>query len=364
MATSEEMLQRTGFEQVQFLRDPATGVRAIVAVHDTRRGPAFGGIRRRRYDGLGAALADVLALAAAMTWKCALADVPAGGGKTVILAAPDADDVPDADGAARAAGYALVGRYVEEMGGRYFTGPDVGTTDDDLRLVCRQTRYCASPDADGPGDLGDSTAQGVFAALVATAAHAGRGIDGLHVVVQGLGAVGFRLARLLRAAGARLSVAEPSAATCERAAAELGATVLPLAAALRTPCDLFAPCALGSVLDVAAARALPALAVCGAANNVLADEAAGAALHARGIPVAPDFVANAGALIHGALWHLTGTAPPPERIDRIGDTVRELLARSRRDDVPPGALALDLARQRVDAAPPGPFLPRRRPAAT
>lgn len=326
------------FEQVLFLRDGRRAARAIVALHSTRLGPAFGGIRRWRYRGDEEALRDVLELARTMTWKCALADLPAGGGKAVILDEPGLD---------RRAAYELVGDAVAALGGRFHTGPDAGTTDADLRIVAERTRYCPGT---GHGDIGGSTAHGVFAALRACARAIGRDLDGLEVLVQGVGAVGHRLCERLAVAGAKLIVADVDAGAADRVASAHGARVVAPAEALRTGCDLFVPCALGGVLDTAVAASLPARAVCGAANNVLADDEAGRILHARGIPVAPDFVANAGGLIHGVMVHQDGREPDAARLDRIGDVTAELLARSRREDVPPRELAVAVARARVAGA--------------
>lgn len=323
------------FEDTAFLRDPRSGARAIVALHDTTLGPAFGGIRRRRYPDTAAALADVLALAQAMTWKCALAEVPAGGGKAVIL---------DRDGLDRRAAYELVGNAVARLGGRFHTGPDVGTTVEDLRVVASRTRHCAT---EAHGDLGGSTAEGVFSAMRATAAHAGFDLAGAIVVVQGLGAVGWPLCERLVAIGARLVVADVDAARVDAAVARFGARAVAPEHAAEVPCDVFSPCAVGGLLDERVARSLPARAVCGAANNVLANEAAGRVLHARSVPVAPDFVANAGGLVHGVCVELFGHLPEPHRLQRIGATVARVLATSRVEDVPPGEVALHEARERV-----------------
>lgn len=327
-------------EQVLIVRDRAAGAVAVVAVHDTTLGPAHGGIRRHRYPDLGAAVGDALLLAQAMTWKCALADVPAGGGKAVLL---------DADGLDRAAGYRLVGRTVERLGGVFLTGPDVGTTAADLAEVAGTTRHVAT--GDGAGDLAGATAAGVFAAMEALATRLGRGLPGLHVVVQGLGAVGLPLCERLHAAGARVTAADPDPVRAARAADRCGARIVPPEQVLAVPCDVFAPCALGGVLTTAVAAALPARGVCGAANNVFAEPAAAVRLHARGVLAVPDFVANAGALIQGALWHLRGERVGPERLARIGVTAGELLDRAAREDVPPSELALRLARARVARAP-------------
>lgn len=338
--TSTDVLAAADCEQVLVVRDRQADITAIVAVHDTRAGPAHGGIRRWPYADLGAAMADAVGLAQAMTWKCALAEIPAGGGKTVI---------PDRDGLDRAAAYRLVGRAVAQLGGRYFTGPDVGTTADDLRVVAGETRFVATGEGDGPGDLAAATATGVFAALAALAERLHTPVAKLRVAVQGLGAVGEQLCRRLHAAGAQLVVSDIVPARAEAAAAAFGATAVAPERILLEPCDVLAPCALGGVLTAAVCERLLARGVCGAANNIFADAEAATLLHQRGVPVVPDFVANAGALIQGATWHLQGVRVTEERLQRIGRTAGELLDRAQAEQVPPSQLALQIARERVAA---------------
>lgn len=336
--TSIDVLAGADCEQVLVVRDRAADVTAVVAVHDTRPGPAHGGIRRVCYPDLGAAVADAVALAQAMTWKCALAGIAAGGGKAVIL---------DRDGLDRAAAYRLVGRTVAQLGGRYFTGPDVGTTADDLRVVAAETRFVATGEGDGPGDLAAATATGVFAALTALAERLHTPVAKLRVAVQGLGAVGHELCRRLHAAGASLVVSDVVGERAAAAAAAFGAAVVDPDRLLVEPCDVLAPCALGGVLTVAACERLLARGVCGAANNIFADAEAAVLLHQRGVPVVPDFVANAGALIQGATWHLQGVRVTEERLQRIGVTAGELLDRAANENVPPSVLALQVARERI-----------------
>jgi leucine dehydrogenase len=213
-------------ERVVRVRDRDAGVTAILAVHDTRLGPAHGGIRRWRYDSVEAAHDDAVRLARAMTWKCALADLPAGGGKAVIV---------DHDGLDRQAAYRLVGRAVEQLGGRFFTGPDVGTTDDDLLVVARETKNVVDVGEHGPGDLAAATAHGVFAAMTALAERLSLPMAGLRVAVQGVGAVGMQLCSRLSAAGARLTVSDVSPQRAAAAATVFGATVVPLESIVSTP---------------------------------------------------------------------------------------------------------------------------------
>ncbi|MEM7204778.1 MAG: Glu/Leu/Phe/Val dehydrogenase dimerization domain-containing protein [Planctomycetota bacterium] len=334
------MLNRD-FELVEIAKDADAGCMAIIALHSTRSGPAFGGIRRWRYPSSEDALADALRLAEAMTLKCAIAGVPGGGGKAVIL---DRPDLP------RDAAYRLVGRLVENLRGRYYTGPDVGTDAADLEHVAAETAYVARPGPEGPGDLAEPTAIGVQAGIEAVALRLGhQDLRGVRVAVQGLGQVGSRLARSLARSGARLVLTDLDQ---DRAAAfgrELDAEVVAPAAIVATECDVFAPCALGGVIDDETLPTLRAKAVAGSANNVLASERHGAELFARGVLHAPDFVISAGALIHGALYHLEGAAPPIERVRHIGQTVGEVLDRAIEERVPPEVLALQLARERAGA---------------
>jgi leucine dehydrogenase len=344
MLPPEEL--RTAPEQLVVACDRAARALFVVVVHDTRLGPAHGGIRRWTYPTLDAAVADAKALAAAMTWKCALAGLPAGGGKAVLL---------DHDELDRAAAYRALGRQVEQLAGRFCTGPDVGTTDDDLRQVALVTRFVAvgAGGAQGPGDLADATAQGVEAAMVALVQRLGgrAGLAGLRIAVQGLGAVGMALAARVHAAGGRLVVADPLAERTAAAAARFGADVVDSAAITAVPCDVFAPCALGGVITAEVAAALPAQGVCGAANNVLAAPAAGRELHRRGVLLVPDVVANAGALIVGAHWQRTGERVAAERVQRIGATAGEVLDGASAAGVPPTEFALALARERVERGP-------------
>lgn len=366
-------------EQVQILRDPGLGMVAVVVVHDTRFGPAFGGIRRHDYPDLAAAIADGERLAAAMTAKCAVHGIPGGGGKAVLLAEPRADDLrgaacppPEESGAPkprtldRHGAYRRLGEWVEAMGGRFYTGPDVGTGAEDLAAVAQGTSFVTAPGPEGPGDLAEPTARGVFAGLQATAAQLGwqvGDLEGLHVAIQGLGAVGGRVARHLLQAGARVTVADvdPNAVDAFADASEDPARVqrVEVDRITEVPCDIFAPCALGGVLDGAVVASLPARAVCGGANNQAHEGASLSGLHRRGIWVAPDFVVNSGALVHGALFHLEGAAPPAARIDEIGPLVTDLFAAAARHDISPFQAALDRVRGRLGSRPPAPYLPKR-----
>ncbi len=340
------------FEQVQILRDQQLGMLAFVAIHCTRSGPAFGGVRRWSYAEPADALRDALQLAQHMTLKCAVHGVPGGGGKAVLVDTPELD---------RRGAYRRLGEFVQEMGGRFYTGPDVGTEAEDLFEMGRATDFVALPDQDGPGDLGVPTALGVFAGLRAVARELDfPGLEGVCVVVQGLGGVGWRLCELLHRAGASLLVSDLRKDLAAAAAASFGAEIVAPDAAHAVDADIYAPCALGGVIDQRTLPELGARAVAGSANNVLASAACGVELFRRGLLYAPDFVINSGALVHGALFQLEGRAPAATRIEAIGDLLTQIFFQSTLEDAPPEVVAEKIARQRLAAAPEAPYLPARK----
>lgn len=347
-----DALARHGFEEVLALHDRRSGLRAFLAIHDSSLGPAFGGIRRHAYVDEDHALRDCMRLARAMTWKCALAGLPAGGAKLVVLDQPELD-LP--------AAYAFIGDLVERLGGRFYTGPDVGTGAEELAHVAERTRFATDPGPGGPGELAASTAAGVVAGMDAALAS----LDGdpewsrRTVVVQGLGEVGSRVAGTLRRRGARVLAAEADPDRAEQLAAELDLELVDPSGEFDPPCDVFAPCALGGILhDVTLAR-LHCRVVAGGANNVLARPEHGDQLHERGILYAPDFVLNAGALIRGARFHLEGVREPVEAIGaRIHATAKALFDEARRGDEAPVRVAVREAERRIEAAREGPGVVR------
>jgi len=319
-------------------------LRAIVAVHSTSLGPAFGGIRRRAYVNEESALSEVLGLAQSMTYKCALAGLHAGGAKTVIL---------DHDGMRPEAAYRALGRIVEQLRGAYVCGPDIGTGDEELDWV----RSCTGHVNPKGNDAGASTAAGVLAGLrgVLRVLHQEADLGRHHYFVQGLGSVGLALARTLREAGARVSGSDVRGEAA-RAAAALGVDVVPAEAALETPCDVFMPCALGHVIDREVAARLPCRAVCGSANEQLQDADAAIVLQGRRIALAPDIVVSAGAVIEGVLTIADGTggnvrARVARTIAAIEDTTVAILEQANRSGRPPPDVAIERARSVVARGP-------------
>jgi leucine dehydrogenase len=309
-------------EAVHVLHDAKSGLKAIIAIHSTHLGPAAGGVRRWAYADDGAALADALRLSRGMSYKNAMAGLPMGGGKAVLLA----------DGAKTDALLEAFGDAVAALNGRYVTAEDVGMTEDDMVVVSRRTRHVAGlPVAAGAevgGNPGPWTAEGVFAGLKAAVRHRlGKAeLAGVHVAVQGVGSVGGALATMLAAAGARLTLADVDAARAAELAGRLGAAHVPVSAITRVAADVFSPNALGGVLNAQTVAGLDVAVVAGAANNQLATPEDGDRLAARGILYAPDYVINAGGIINVVAEYLGGAtqasvrqqiAAIPERLASI-----------------------------------------------
>jgi leucine dehydrogenase len=325
-----------GYETVLAFADPSTGLRGFVALHSTRRGPAMGGIRYWPYSCAGDALADALRLSRAMTYKAALAELRAGGGKAVVIGHPQIR---------REEAFGEFGRLVAALGGRFFTGPDAGVTDDDLRAARRVCGYVVCHDSPELGDLNQATALGVWAGMRACLEFAG--IAGRHVAIQGVGGVGMALAAILHREGFKLTVADVEASRAEQARREFGAAVAAPEPVMETPCDVLAPCALGGVITDAAVPRLRARIVCGSANNQLASAAAGDRLAARGVLFAPDYLVNAGALIRGAEFFLEAKPDSRASIERIYQRTLAVLERARAERTSPPRVADRLAEERL-----------------
>jgi glutamate dehydrogenase/leucine dehydrogenase len=285
--------ERWGHEEIVMVRDAASGLHAIIALHDSTLGPAIGGTRMRRYPSEEDALLDALRLAKAMTYKCAMAGMAYGGGKAVILGDPARQKTP-----ALLTAYA---RVVERLGGRFYTGTDMGLDGSDIAVMARVTGYASHTAPGGDVDAADLTALGVLVSIEQAARLMDRPLRGLHVALQGLGEVGGRLARQLAAAGARLTVCDIAPSRVDDAVRALGAGAVAPESIFDVEADVFSPNAAGGVLDAATIPRLRCRAVVGAANEQLADEMAGEALHARGILYGPDYVVNAGGLVENRL---------------------------------------------------------------
>ncbi|MDQ6524912.1 Glu/Leu/Phe/Val dehydrogenase dimerization domain-containing protein [Nocardioides sp. LHD-245] len=340
-------LGTAGHEQVVFCRDAASGLRAIIAIHDTRLGPALGGTRFYPYASEAEALTDVLRLSQGMTHKAAAAGIALGGGKAVIIGDPATVKTP--------ALLAAYGRFVDTLSGRYITAGDVGTSAQDLDIVATATRHVVGSTG-GSGDSGYSTAYGVFSAMRAAAEHrwGPDGLRGRRVGVEGVGKVGAQLVGLLLEEGAEVTVSDASGDALAQVL-ERHPRITIRHAVLDAPVDVYAPCALGATLTTGSADAIRASIVCGAANNQLLDSSVAPLLRRRDITWVPDYVANAGGLIQvgGEIGERT-TDDVRGDIARIADTVRDILRRSDEGGLLPGEVAAEIVAERLAAAPSRP----------
>ena len=335
-----------GHELIAFRHDRDTGLKALIAIHNTRLGPSLGGCRMWPYANEEEALTDVLRLSRGMTYKAALAGLPQGGGKSVILGDPRRDK---SEGLMRA-----MGRFVHSLSGRYIVAEDSGTNVADVRLMAQETPHVgglAGEQAVAAGRTGDpspATAYGVFVGIRAAAAFKLKRDDlrGLRVAIQGLGNVGYRLAKHLHDAGARLWVTDLYAPAVERCVREFGATAAPMESIHALDVEVFAPCALGAVLNDRSIGELKAPIVAGAANNQLARPAHDRVLLDRGVLYSPDYVINAGGIIE--IYHETvgyDDTRARAHLDRIGATLTSIFERAAAQNRPTGEIADRMAEE-------------------
>ena len=328
-------------ELVAFHNDRQSGLRAIIAVHSSALGPAVGGCRMYPYASEEDAVRDVLRLSRGMTHKSALAGLPFGGGKSIIIG--------DSRKQKTRKLLEAMGDFVHSLGGRYITAEDVGTSVADIRTMARRTPYVAGlDDNEHGGDPSPSTAYGVFLGIRAALRHRyGKDdLDGIAISIQGLGHVGFKLARLLTEDGATVYGADINAANLERAAAELGVRPVDSDDLLFMPVDVVAPCAMGAVWNRESVSRLRAGIVCGAANNQLATPADGDLLRRRGILYCPDFLVNAGGIIE-AHHQRQGSSESVRlaHIGRIETTLAEVLRISGERQVSTESVAMEMAEE-------------------
>ena len=335
------------FGEVHFRLDKATQLRAIVAIHDSRLGPALGGCRFIEYDTDEAAYVDALRLARGMTYKAALAGLAHGGGKSVIIRPKHRFD--------RVALFRAFGRFIEDLRGHYITAEDSGTGLEDMEIVRTVTKHVTGidPSHGGSGDPSPFTALGVRRGIEACVKFKlGRNdLQGVHVAVQGVGHVGYHLCKELHAAGAKLTVADVDPHKSERAKRDFGAAIAGLDQIAHIECDVFAPCALGAGLNDETVPHLRAPIVAGAANNQLAEPRHGNDLHARGILYAPDYAINAGGLVNVA-QEVVGYDPKAarERTLKIYDTIWEICDRSKKLAAPTYKVADIMVEEKLAAA--------------
>ncbi len=334
-------------EKVLFATDETTGLKAVIGVHSTASGPACGGCRMWSYPNSDAALTDVLRLSQGMSYKNIMADLPIGGGKSVIMKPEGAFD--------RKALFEAFGRAVESLNGQYITAEDVGVSPDDMMAVRRSTEHVVGlPEGKAAsGDPSPVTAEGVYRGIM-VAAERGLGkrdLNGVKIAIQGAaGHVGTYLAGHLARAGAELFVTDINQDGLEKLKAEYGATIVGLDEIYDQDVDVFAPCALGSIINPDTIDRIKAKVIAGAANNQLATREMGAEVLKRGIVYAPDYVINAGGIIN-VMGEIAGDFNPEwvkGKLDGLEATLGEILDQSSNEGRPSNIIADEIARQRIE----------------
>jgi leucine dehydrogenase len=338
-------------ELVEFVHDRKSGLDAIVAVHSTHLGPAAGGTRFWRYPEPDGAMIDALRLSRGMSYKNAMAGLPMGGGKAVVLLGSNGVKTPEM--------LVAFGDAIGALGGRYITAEDVGATESDMVAISKRTPHVCGLPAEGGsigGDPGPFTAMGIYLGIKAAVAHKlGKGsVKGVRVALQGCGSVGSGVARLLAKDGARLIVSDIDAARAQALAREIGGEAVEPERIMGTACDVFSPNALGAVLDEEGIARLDCAIVAGGANNQLARERDGALLAKRGILYAPDYVINAGGIINVGLEYLCRQHGQPcdinevrRRIAQIPDRLEAIWRESDETGEPPDVVADAMARRLI-----------------
>ena len=313
-------------ELVEVVHDRGSGLTAIIAIHSTHLGPAAGGTRFWHYADPAGAMKDALRLSRGMSYKNAMAGLPMGGGKAVVML--------DAQRTKTPAMLAAFGDAIDALGGRYVTAEDVGASEADMVAIAERTQHvCGLPQAAGEagGDPGPFTAMGIYLGLKAAVAHKlGKdSVQGVHVAIQGCGSVGGGLARLLAKDGARLTLADIDADKARALAGELDAHAIDTGSVMSVACDVFSPNALGAILDEAGIARLDCAVVAGGANNQLARPEHGRQLAERGILYAPDYVINAGGIINVSLEYLCRREGAPCDIDEVRKRIAKIPERLR-----------------------------------
>lgn len=341
-----------GHESIHQFHDPRSGLKAIIAIHSTALGPAAGGCRMWRYDSEAHAIRDVLRLSRGMTYKNAMAGLPLGGGKAVILA--DGEQPPSSEL------FRAFGRCVDSLGGRYVTAEDVGVSIDDMHQVKQVTDFVAGlPGARGSagGDPSPWTADGVFLGIRAAVKHrlGASSLDGLRVAVQGVGKVGYDLCRQLHAAGASLVICDVNTQNLVRAQDEFGARLVAPEQVLFQDVDVLAPCALGAILDERSIPRILATVIAGAANNQLATEADGQRLRDRNILFAPDYVINGGGIISVSLEYMGDKTQDDThaQIALIPERLTDIFTTADTEQIPTNVVADSMAQAIVSAGASG-----------
>lgn len=334
-------------EQVVFCSDRSRKLLAIIAIHNTNRGPSLGGCRMWPYATEQEAIDDVIRLSRGMTYKSALAGLPYGGGKSVIIGNPRQEKTKEL--------FEALGESVDRLGGRYIIAEDVGTNVFDMEIMLTKTKHVVGTKTGGSDNPSPFTALGVFVGIQAAVKHKLKidNLSGIKVAVQGLGSVGYKLCEMLHKAGAQLMVNDIDPELNEKAKKEFSAVIVSADEIANIECDVFAPCALGAIINDDTIDRIKAKVIAGAANNQLAQNRHGLALAQRNILYAPDYVINAGGLINVSYEKGGYDASKAEKhVRSIYDTLLEIFHQSDKDQLPTNIAADRVAEQRFGKQAP------------
>jgi len=338
-------MEQYDYEQLLFCQDKESGLKAIIAIHDTTLGPALGGTRMWMYESEEAAIEDALRLARGMTYKNAAAGLNLGGGKTVIIGDPRKDK--------NEAMFRAFGRFIQGLNGRYITAEDVGTTVADMDIIYQETDYVTgiSPEFGSSGNPSPVTAYGVYRGMKAAAKEAfgSDSLEGKTIAVQGVGNVAYNLCRHLHEEGAKLIVTDINKEAVQRVVEEFSAKAVDPNDIYGVDCDIFAPCALGGIINDQTIPQLKAKVIAGAANNQLREARHGDIIHEMGIVYAPDYVINAGGVINVA-DELYGynRERAMKKVEQIYNNIEKVLEIAKRDNIPTYKAADRLAEERIE----------------
>ncbi|MGE7764589.1 branched-chain amino acid dehydrogenase [Peribacillus sp. NPDC096540] len=338
-------LEKYDYEQLLFCQDKQSGLKAIIAIHDTTLGPALGGTRMWTYASEEEAIEDALRLSKGMTYKNAAAGLNLGGGKTVIIGDPRKDKNEEM--------FRAFGRYIQGLNGRYITAEDVGTTVEDMDLIHEETDFVTgiSPAFGSSGNPSPVTAYGVYRGMKAAAKEAfgTDSLEGKVVAVQGVGNVAYNLCRHLHEEGAKLIVTDINKESVARAVQSFGATAVNPDEIYGVQCDIYAPCALGAVINDQTINQIKAKVIAGAANNQLKEPVHGDQIHEKGIVYAPDYVINAGGVINVADELLGYNRERAlKKVETVYDTIERVIEIAKRDNIPTYKAADRMAEERIE----------------
>ncbi|MGR3764957.1 branched-chain amino acid dehydrogenase [Rossellomorea sp. NS-SX7] len=338
-------MENYDYEQLVFCQDEVSGLKAIIAIHDTTLGPALGGTRMWTYESEEAAIEDALRLARGMTYKNAAAGLNLGGGKTVIIGDPRKDKNEEM--------FRAFGRYIQGLNGRYITAEDVGTTVADMDLIHEETDYVTgiSPAFGSSGNPSPVTAYGVYRGMKAAAKEAfgTDSLEGKTIAVQGVGNVAYNMCKHLHEEGANLIVTDIHKESVDRAVNDFGAKAVDPSDIYSVDCDIFAPCALGAIINDDTISQIKAKVIAGAANNQLKETRHGDAIHEMGIVYAPDYVINAGGVINVA-DELYGynSERAMKKVEQVYNNVERVIEIAKRDNIPTYVAADRMAEERIE----------------